>query len=80
MRIVTVCGLVLNVSRVDRDTASSFLGAVVDLAVIKELRPVYEREILCDRSSKSSFTVVNVTYGTNVYMGLCTLKRLFCHL
>ena len=80
VRVVTLCSLILDVTGVDRDTTSSFLGGVIDLVICHELdRVVAEREVLRDCGSQSGFTVVNVTDGTNVDMGLGAFKLCLCH-
>ena len=77
--VVTVSSLVLNVTGVDRDTTSSLFGSVVDLVISQELSAVTKRKILGDSSGKSGLTVVNVTDGTNVYMGFISFELCLCH-
>ena len=52
-------------------------GSVIDLVVSEEFDvTVAERKDLGDSCGKSGLAVVNVTDGTNVYMGLGTFKVL----
>ena len=79
--IVSFLGLVLNVSGVDCDTAGLLFGSIVDLVISHELvLAVTESKGLGDRSGQGGLAVVDVTDGTNVHMGLGTLKLLLCHL
>ncbi len=77
--IVTLVGLVLNVSGIDRDTSFSFLGSLVDVSIILELSLTLEGEVLCDSGGKSGLAVVNVTDGTNVNVGFVSFKFSLCH-
>ena len=77
--IVTLVSLILNVSSVDGDTSFSLLGSLIDVSIVLELCLTLEGKILGDSSGKSSLAVVNVTDGTNVYMGLGSFKLLLCH-
>ena len=59
---------------------ASFFGSVIDLVVSDEFDvAVCKRKNLCDSSGKSCLAVVNVTDGTNVYMGLGSFKLCLCH-
>ena len=80
MSIVTGSSLILNVSGVDCNTALSLLGSLIDVSVINKLSLALHSESLGDSSGKSSLTMVNVTNGTNVYMGLSSFEFSFCHL
>ena len=80
VRVVALVGLVLNVTGVDCDTACLLLGRVIDLVISQELvLAVLQRQNLGDSGSQSGLTVVNVTDGTNVDMGLGTLECSLCH-
>ena len=48
-------------------------------AITKTLAMKGEAEFV-DSSGKSGLTMVNVTNGTNVYMGLSSFEFSFCHL
>ena len=77
--IVTLVSFILNVSCVDCDTTFSFFRSLIDICIVLKLCIALVCKILCDSSSKSSLTVVNVTDCTNVYMWLGTIKMFFCH-
>ena len=73
--IVTVCSLILNVTGVDCNTSRSFLGSVVDLVICHKFDLIVaESKILCNGSGQSGLTMVNVTDGTNVYVGFGAFK------
>ena len=79
--VVTLFGLVLNVSGVDRDTSCSFFRSVIDLVICHELViSVKKRESLGYSCGKGSLTMVNVADSTNVDMGLGSFKFCLCHL
>src|SRR5699024_10494699 len=69
--VVTLLGVVLDVSGVDRDATSLLFGGLVDAGVIHEVRIALQGQNLGDGSRQSGLAVVNVTDGTNVDM----LKR-----
>ena len=75
----TILGLILYVSGVDGDTTLSLLGSLIDVCIVLELCKALEGKILGDSCSKSGFTMVNVADGTNVYMGLGSVKMFLCH-
>ena len=77
--VVTLVGLVLNVSGVDCDTTSSFLRSLIDHVVGFVLSLALQSQGLGDSSSQSGFAVVNVADGANVNVGLGAFKFLFCH-
>jgi len=62
MAIVPVAGLVLDVGRVDGDTASLFFRSLVNLGIACELGTTLAGKDLCYRSSQSSFTMIDVAY------------------
>ena len=77
--IVTLSSLVLNVSGIDCDTTLSLFGSLIDVCIINEVSRTAEVQNLCDSSSQSCLTMVNVTDGTDVYMGLISFELLSCH-
>ena len=68
--VVTVVGLVLNVGGVDGDLSSLLLGGFVNRVVALRLCQTLLRENRCDSRGQRCLSVVNVTNGTNVQMGL----------
>ena len=64
--VVTLLGVVLNVSGVDRDATSLLFGSLVDAGVIHEIGVALQSQGLGDGSGQSGLAVVNVTDGTNV--------------
>ena len=78
--VVTLSGLILNVSGVDRDTSCSLFGRVIDLVISHELDvAVAERQVLGDRCGQRGLAVVDVTDRTDINMGFGSLKLLLCH-
>ena len=79
--VVAVSSFVLNVCSVDSDTTLFLLGSVVDL--VERLNLLTTEAFLVenqrDSSGKSSFSVVNVTDGTDVNVRFRAVKFLFCH-
>ena len=72
VRIVTVSGLILDVSGVNCDTTRLLFGCLVDFVVSHLLRFAFEsRKGHGDSGGKSGFAVVNVTDGTDVNVGFC---------
>ena len=79
--IVTVGGLIFDVSGGDCDTTGSLFGSFVDLIESHEIaKAVPLVKGLGNGSSQGGFTMVNVTDGTDVTMGFGSLELLFCHL
>ncbi len=78
--IVTLVGLVLNVSGVDRDTTRLLFGSLIDGSVVLELSLTLQSQVLGDSGGQSGLAVVNVADGANVNVGLISLKLLLCHL
>ena len=74
--VVTVLGLVLNVSGVDRDATSALLGSLIDVGVVHEVCVTLQGQNLGDGGSQSGLAVVNVADGADVNMRLRTVK--FC--
>lgn len=62
MAIVPVVGLVLDVGRVDGDTASLLLGRLVNAGVVGERCSTLGRQNLRNGGSERRLSVVNVTY------------------
>ena len=77
--IVTFVGLILNVSGVDGDAAFSLFGSLIDHVICFEFGIALHSERLGDSRSKRGFTVVNVTNGTNVYVGFGSFEFFLCH-
>ena len=78
--IVSLLGLVLDVSGRNGDTTLSLFGSLIDVIEVNLLVTRYSLgKNLGDCSGQSSFTMVNVTDGTNVTMGLCSVKFSFSH-
>ena len=78
--VVTLVGLVLNVSGVDGDAALALLGSLIDAGVVLVLSLALQGQVLGDRSGGSGLAVVNVADGADVDMGLCSLKFSLSHL
>ena len=74
--IVTLVGLILNVSGVDGDTTLSLFGSLVDAGIILELGLALQSQVLGDGSGQGGLAMVNVTDGTDVNMGLGSFKLL----
>ena len=66
--IVTLRGVVLNVSGIDRDTTSLLFRSLIDAGVIHEIGVALQSQNLGDSGSQSGLAVVNVTDGTDVDM------------
>ena len=78
--VVALLRFILLVGSSDGNTTSLFLWSVIDLVVsdwLVDLGRKSLRENSGDSSSQSSFTVVNVTHGTDVDMRFATVK--ICH-
>ena len=84
-RAVNVCvmsllGLVFNVSGRNGDTTFSFFGSLIDIIESNCFAGAQSlMKNLSNSSSQSCFTMVNVADGTNVTMGLCSFKFSFSH-
>jgi hypothetical protein len=59
--IMPVVGLVLDVSRIDSNTAGLFFWSLVDFGIVSELGTTLASKDLGDCSSQSGFTVIDVT-------------------
>ena len=78
--VVTLLGLILNVSGVNGNAALLLLGSLVDCVVCLILSIASHCQNLGDCRSQSGLTVVDVTDGTNVKMRLITFKFFLSHL
>jgi hypothetical protein len=79
MRIVTIGGLVLDVSGVDGDTTLLLFRGVVNLIEGLDLAQTLGSEHLGDRSGQSGLAMVNVADRANVDMRFIPLENFFCH-
>ena len=77
--IVTVCGFILYVRSIDRNTSFFFLRSVIDRIERAHFGKTFFCKYSGDGSGQGSFTVVYVANGTNVYMRLSPLKLFFSH-
>ena len=77
--IVTFLSLILNMSGVDGDTTFLFLGSVIDRIKRSHFGKTSFSQNFGDSSGQGSFTVVNVTDCTHIYVGFCTFVMFFCH-
>jgi len=80
--VVASISLILYVSGVNRDTASTLLRSLINLVISHEvsLSGVLHSEGLSNSRSKSGLTVVDVTDGTDINVRFSALEFLFCHL
>lgn len=67
--VMSVLGLVLNVSGRDGDTSGLLLGGLVDLVVVLELGTSAAGQGLGDGSSQGGLSVIDVTNGSDVDVG-----------
>ena len=74
MTIVSLIRLVLNMRRVDSDTARLLLRGLVNLRVVRELGASGFGEDLRDSSGEGGFPVINMPDGPNVHVGFRTGK------
>jgi len=77
--IVTLLGLVLNVSGVDCDTTSLLFRSLIDGIIGLELSSALEGQPLGDGSGQRGLAVVNMADGADVNMRLSSFKFLLCH-
>ncbi|GAA5446232.1 hypothetical protein Misp06_04442 [Microbulbifer sp. NBRC 101763] len=80
VRVVASRGLVLNVRGSDGDTALTLFRCIVDTVESYSVTAPYFRTYAGQSSGQGGFTVVNVTDGAHVHVGLGTFKLFFCHL
>ena len=78
--IVSLLGLILNVCSRDGDTTLSLFWSLID---VLEVYLCVSSNSFCQNlgnsSGQSSFTMVNVSNGTNVTMGFSSFKLSFSH-
>ena len=79
MGIVALRGLILQVSRVDRDSTGLLFGRIVDLVELHCLIAELARAILGDSGAERRLSVVYMTDRTDVHMAL-PLELLFGHM
>ena len=74
--VVPILGLVLNVAYVDRDTALTLLGSLVDVLELGELSGVGITigQDLGDRRGQRGLAMVDVTHGAHIDVGLIALE------
>ena len=79
--VVTLPGLVLDVGNVDGDAALTLLGSLVDVLEggVVSLAALGLGEDLGDGRGRGGLAVVDVTDGTDVYVGLGTIELLLGH-
>lgn len=77
--IVTLCGLVLDVSGVDCDASRFLFGGLVDFIVLHDLGLTLGRAVHGDCGGKSGLAVVNVADGADVDVRFGSFKLRFCH-
>ncbi len=77
--IMTISGLILNVSGIDSNTTFLFLGSVVDLVERLNLRKTFLSKHSGDCGSQSGLTMVNVADSTDVNMRFRSFEFLFSH-
>ena len=79
MSIMTVLRIIFHVSNSNGNTALLFLRRFIDLIESNSFGKSFFRQNFCDRSGKSSLTMVNVTHGPNVHMRFIANKFFFSH-
>ncbi len=79
VRIVTLCGLVLNVCGVDGDAALLLFRSLVDLIILHNLSFALQSENLGDCSGKGGLAVVDMADGANVNMRQVSYVLFLCH-
>jgi hypothetical protein len=77
--IVTIFGLILNVSRGDGDTTLFLLGSGVDFIISLCFTTLSLSEDSSDSSGEGGFTVVNVTDSADVDVRLVPFELFFSH-
>ena len=79
MCIVTMLGLVLNVSGVDGYTTSLLFGCLVDFVRAHCSSMTFLGKSHGDSCGEGSLTMVNMTDGADVYMRFGSFELLLCH-
>ena len=79
VRIVARVRLIFNVSCVYCDASRFLFGGLVDLVITHNFGFALHSHNHGDSRSQSGLAVVNVTYGTDIDVGLASVKLLFCH-
>ena len=77
--VVTLSGFVLDVSGVYRDASCFLFGRLIDFVVAHLLRKTFCRKGHGDSGGKGGFTMVDVTDGTDVNVGLSSVEFCLCH-
>ena len=77
VRIVTLVRLILDVRGIDCNSACFLFGRLVDFVVAHLLSLTFARHNHGDSCGQRRLAVVNVANGTNVDVGLASVK--FCH-
>jgi hypothetical protein len=72
VRVVPLLRVVLHVRRADRDAAGPLFRRLVDLVVSLELRHALQAEHASDRRGQRRLSMVDVTDGADVDVGLVT--------
>ena len=70
MSVMSLLGLVLDVSGRDGDTSGLLFGGLVDLVVVLELGTSAAGQGLGDGSGQGGLSVIDVTNGSDVDVGL----------
>ncbi len=79
VRVVAGRGLVFNVRGGDGDTTLTLFRSVVDTVEGNGSAAPHFGTYASQRSGQGGFTMVNVTDGAHVYVGLGTFKLFFSH-
>lgn len=70
--VMPVFRLVLDVSRVNRNTTSLLFGRLVNHGIVGKSSSSRLGKSFSDSRGKSSLSMVDVTDGTDVHVGLCS--------
>ena len=77
--VVTLLGLVLNVSGVDGDAALSLFGSLVNGRIVGVLSAALHGQVLGDGRGQRGLAMVDMADGADIDMGLGSVKFLLCH-
>ena len=80
VRIVTLCGLILKVTGVDRNTARFLFWRVIDFIILHDLVTKLASAVHGDGGAERRLSVVNVSDRTDVHVRFGTLEFLFGHI